>query len=145
MKYMGNKKTYDMPYVGCLVGMAFQKMISKLESALKDEGLTITGSENMVIRALIYQDGLQQCDIAEMIGKDKSSVCRTVSGLAKKGLVRTENVSYKCIRVWLTDIAREIEPKLMRVAELRHQALYNLASEKEIDSFIKILQAISEE
>ncbi len=132
-----------MPYVGCLVGAAFQKMTSQLETALKKAEIPITAAEYMILRALYSTDGLQQCEICEMVGKDKASICRSVSSLAKKGLIKPEPVSYKCIRVWLTDKANEIKPQIMKIADDRHKALTSLASEKEVESFIKILNLIA--
>lgn len=139
---MENEKTYDMPCAGCLMGSAFQKLTVELEAALKREGLGITSAEYMILRALYSRDGLQQCEIVDMVGKDKSSICRSVSTLAKKDLVRTEPVSYKCIRVWLTDKARVIQARVMRIADERHQALLNLATPKDIDAFVRVLKAI---
>ncbi len=133
-----------MPYVGCLVGSAFQRMTSQLEAALKREGINITSSEYMILRALYTQDGLQQCDLSEMIGKDKASICRSVSSLSKKDLVSTKTVSYKCVQVWLTGSAREIQSQIMKIAEERHQELLSLATEKDIESFVKVLKAIKE-
>ncbi len=140
---MEDKMTYGMPYVGCLVGAAFQKMVSQLDAALKREGLEITAGEYMILRGLYSQDGLQQCEICDMVGKDKASICRSVSALNKKGLIRTEPVSHKCIRVWLTDKAQEIKPLIMKIADERHQALRALASEAEIEVFTKILKSIT--
>ena len=139
---MENEKTYDMPYVGCLMGSAFQRLTIQLETTLKREGLEITAAEYMILRALYSRDGLQQCEIVDMVGKDKSSICRSVSALAKKNLVVTEPVSYKCIRVWLTDKAREIQPKVMQIAKERHEALLKLASQKDIEAFVRVLKAI---
>ena len=139
---MENEKTYDMPYVGCLMGSAFQRLTVQLEAALKREGLGITSAEYMILRALYSRDGLQQCEIVDMVGKDKSSICRSVSALAKKNLVITEPVSYKCIRVWLTDKAREIQPKVMQIAKERHEALLKLAPQKDIEAFVRVLNAI---
>ena len=139
---MENEKTYDMPCVGCLIGSAFQRLTVQLEAALKREGLGISAAEYMILRALYSRDGLQQCEIVDMVGKDKSSICRSVSALTKKDLVRTEPVSYKCIRVWLTDKAREIQARVMQIADERHQALVNLATPKDIDAFVRVLKAI---
>ena len=139
---MEDEKTYDMPYVGCLMGSAFQRLTVQLEAALKREGLGITSAEYMILRALYSRDGLQQCEIVDMVGKDKSSICRSVSALAKKNLVITEPVSYKCIRVWLTDKARDIQPKVMKIAEERHEALLKLAPQKDIEAFVRVLNAI---
>lgn len=142
---MEDKKTYGMPYVGCLVGAAFQKMISQLDAALKQAGLPITAAEYMILRALYTNDGLQQCEICDMVGKDKASICRSVSALDKKGLIATEPVSHKCIRVWLSDKGKEIRPQIMKIADDRHKALASLGSEKEIENFIKILNSIVKE
>ncbi len=142
---MEDKKTYGMPYVGCLVGAAFQKMISQLETALKQDNLAITAGEYMILRALYSQDGLQQCEICDMVGKDKASICRSVSALNKKGLISTEPISHKCIRVWLTENAQEIKPQIMKIADQRHRALLSHASEAEIEVFTKILNSIVKE
>ncbi len=142
---MEDKKTYGMPYVGCLVGAAFQKLISQLEAALKQDHLCITAGEFMILRALYSHDGLQQCEICEMVGKDKASICRSVSALNKKGLIATEPVSHKCIRVWLTEKAQEIKPQIMKIADQRHKALLSLASESEIEVFTRILNSIVKE
>ena len=139
---MENEKTYDMPYVGCLMGSAFQRLTVQLEAALKREGLGITSAEYMILRALYSRNGLQQCEIVDMVGKDKSSICRSVSALAKKNLVITEPVSYKCIRVWLTEKARAIQPKVMQIADERHKTLLKLASPKDIEAFVRVLKAI---
>lgn len=139
---MKSKQTFEMPYVGCLIGSAFQTMTSQLESALKKEGLNLTAGEYMIMRALYSRDGLQQCEICEMVGKDKASICRSVSALVRKGLVMTESVSHKCIRVWITDNAKEIRTKIMKIADDRHKALLELAPEKEIEIFINILKSI---
>ena len=139
---MENEKTYDMPYVGCLMGSAFQRLTVQLEAALKREGLGITAAEYMILRALYSRDGLQQCEIVDMVGKDKASISRSVSALAKKSLVRTEAVRYKCIRVWLTDKARKIQPLVIQIADERHQALLKLAPDKDIKAFVRVLKAI---
>lgn len=139
---MKGERTYDMPYVGCLVGMAFQKMTSRLEQTLKKEDIHITAAEYMILRALYFKDGLQQCELSEMIGKDKSSICRSVGALIKKEYLRPENVSYKCIRVWLTDKSLCIKPKIMAIAERMHQSLFDNSSQSDIKSFIKVLKEI---
>ncbi len=140
-----NKNTYATPYVGCLVGAAFQKLIAQLDAALKKAALSITAAEYMILRALYTNDGLQQCQICDMVGKDKASICRSVAALDKKGLIKTEYVSHKCIKVWLTEKANEIRPQIMRIADERHKALLSLASEERIKSFIEILDLIVKE
>ncbi len=130
------------PAIGCLIGTAYQILLSRLASALKEAGVNITTSEYLVLRAIYSKDGLQQCEIADMVGKDKAAICRCVAGLAKKGLVRTESVSHKCLRVYSTEEGRRIEPDIMRVAALRHKELAEMISHKELEVFTKVLEKI---
>lgn len=132
----------ENPALGCKVGRAYQIMLSQLASALKEADLDITTSEYLVLRAVYNKEGLQQCEIADMIGKDKAAVCRCVAGLVNKGLLEVDSVSYKCLKVYLTDKSREIEPRIMEVAAIRHKALTDLTSLENLEIFNQILDKI---
>ena len=134
--------TYGMPYVGCLIGTAFQKLTVELECALHEAGLNMTAAEYMILRALYSSDGLQQCELSEMVGKDKASISRSVAGMVRKGLVHQEQISHKCCRVWLSEAASALRPRIMEIAAERHRELTVLASEGEIATFVKVLKAI---
>ena len=136
------KENIGNPALGCKIGQAYHILLSQLAGALKDEGLDITVGEYLVLRAVYSKEGLQQCEIADMVGKDRAAVCRCVAGLEKKGLVATEAVSYKCLRVYLTDRSREMQPRVMKVAALRHQALAGLTVPGDLEIFNRILDAI---
>lgn len=133
---------YSMPNLGCLLGTAYQRLLSQLAAALAEAGLDITTSEYLILRALYTSDGMQQCDIASLISKDKGAVSRCVAAMVRKGLVVTEPVSYKCLRVFLSEKGRQIEPAVMKVSEARHQALVSLVSPGELDVFVKVLNLI---
>lgn len=132
----------ENPALGCKVGRAYQIMMCQLAAALKESRLNITPSEYMVLRAVYSKEGMQQCEIAEMVGKDKAAVCRCVAGLTHKGLLVTQPVSYKCLKVYLTDKSRELEPKIMKVARIRHKALADLTTPEELEIFTNILDKI---
>ena len=134
--------TYQSPALGCMLSNANQILLKELERALKAAALNITSMEYLVLRALYSKDGIQQCEIAEMVGRDKAGVCRCVTGLVKKELVRVEPVSYKCLRVYLTATARSLQPKVMQVAEVRHKALLDLLTPNELAAFTKALDKI---
>lgn len=128
--------------IGCKLGRAYQIMIGQLGVTLREHGLDITPAEYLILRAVYCAPGLQQCDIAEMVGKDKASVCRGVAALEKKGLVRTEAVSHKCLRVYPSDRGNEIYPTVMSVAEERYNALAALTSPADLAVFSSILDRI---
>lgn len=130
------------PALGCKVGQAYQIMLSQLASALKEAGLDITTGEYLVLRAIFSNEGLQQCEIADMVGKDKAAVCRCVAGLEKKGLVVTKAVSHKCLQVYLTGKSREMERPILEVATRRHQALLDITTPEQLEIFTLILDKI---
>lgn len=136
------KENIESSALGCKVGSAYQIILSQLADALKEARLDITPGEYLVLRSVYSKEGLQQCEIADMVGKDKACVCRCVSVLEKKGLVVTESVSHKCLRVYLTEKSREIKPKIMEIATKRHQALLKLTSPGELEIFNGILEKI---
>lgn len=133
---------YNFPAIGCMLGHANQILLGELDKALKKAVPGITTNEYLVLRALYYSDGIQQCEIAALVGRDKAGICRCVSALARKGLVSTEPVSHKCVRVYLTDKALEIKPGVMAVAAERHQALVDLVSAEDLAVFNNVLEKI---
>ena len=133
-----------MPNLGCLMGIAFQRQLSMLATTLAEAGLNLTPSEYVVMRVLYKQDGRQQCEIAEVLGKDKGAVSRCVATLARKGLVRTEPVSYKCLRVYVSDYGNELRPQVMDVARSRQEALAALCSPEELETFARVLKRMTQ-
>lgn len=140
---MKNTNEYiENPALGCMIGRAYQILLSQLAEAMKEAGLAITTSEYLVLRAVFSKEGLQQCEIAEMVGKDKAAVCRCVAGLVKKGLLATEPVSHKCLKVYMTEKSREMEPLIMEVARKRHQAFIDLTAPGDMEIFTRIIKNI---
>lgn len=136
------KRNIENLALGCKVGKANQVLLSQLSLALEDAGLEITTTEYLVLRALYKRDGIQQCEIGDMTGKDKAVVSRCVSGLVAKQLVRTVSERHKCLRVYLSEKGREIEAKVFEVARARHTALAELTSPEKLAVFDEILEKI---
>lgn len=134
---------YPMPNLGCLVGAAYQRMVSDLEKELRKHQLRISASEYLVLRVLYGNDGSQQCDIAAALNKDKAAISRTVETLMRKGLVSIELQSHKCRLVWLTEQAMELKDICLAVAHTRDEALQKLVSPQELEIFRKVLLQIT--
>ncbi len=134
-----------MPNVGCMLGTAYQTLVSQLAEELAKSKLGITVPEYLILRALYTQDGMQQCEIASMVGKDKGAVSRCVASMIKKGLVTTECVSYKCLRVYLSSQGKAIEPTVMAIAKSRHETLSSLLTPEERAIFATVLKKIIQE
>lgn len=140
-----NSKIYNMPNMGCMIGTAYQIMVSQLEEALKSAGLNISVPEYLIIRVLYDYDGIQQCEIASVLGKDKAAVCRTIGAMVKKGLVVTQSISHKCQRVFLTPKSEEMKPSIIAVAAEREKHFKSMGTEEEYETFSKMIRKIIEE
>lgn len=142
MKTENENRLYELPNMGCMLGTAYQTLVSRLAETLQKEQCGISVAEYMVLRAIYTCDGMQQCEIGEMVGKDKGAVCRTVKSLEAKGLVRTEQISHKCLRVYITDKGTDIRPSVMRIAEAKDRQLSKLLCPEELEAFQSILMKI---
>lgn len=140
-----SKSEIAAPAVGCMVGAAYSKLTSRLAEALRKAGLDLSPNEYLVMRAVYSEPGLQQCDIADLTGKDKAGVCRCVATLEKRGLVRTDPVSHKCLRVFPTERGLELKDPILAVAAERHAALEALTTVAEFKTFVKVLSRIISE
>ena len=132
----------ESPALVCKVGRAYQILLGQLADALRKSGLDITTTEYLVLRAVYSDEGLQQCEIADMVGKDKAAVCRCVSALIKKGLLSAVSVSHKCLKIYRTDKSREREQQILSVAKAKHQWLVERISPDELTIFSQILDKI---
>lgn len=133
---------YGMPNMGCMLGTAYQALVSELSSALSASGADISVPEYLILRALYTRDGMQQCEIGAIISKDKGAISRCVASMERKGLVRTEAVSHKCLKVYLAEKGRKLEPKISSVAQERHSALESMLTPDEMTTFATVLRKI---
>lgn len=138
------KENIENATLGCRLGRAYQIMLGQLAVALKAAGLDITTNEYLVLRAVYSAPGLQQCEIVDMVGKDKAAVCRCVAAMEKRNLVTTEQISHKCLKVYPTDRSLEIKPAIEKVARERHAALMRLTTPGDLEIFSQIIDKIIE-
>lgn len=96
-------------------------------------------AEYMLLRAVATRPGMQQCEISEMIGKDKASICRGVANMVKKGYFKTESLSHKCLRVYLSEKGQSIMNDVMSVARDRHRELEKILDKNELRILTEIL------
>lgn len=131
-----------MPNAGCMLGAAYQTLVAQLQEALTRAGLDLTVAEYLILRSLYTRDGMQQCEIADILGKDKAAVCRCIKKMLDKKLVRSEPVSHKCLKIFVDSLGTEIRPTVMAVAAERHKALESLLTPDEMSILVTTLQKI---
>lgn len=133
---------YDGPNAGCMLGTAYHVLVGKLGNALVEAGVNVTVPEYLILRSLYSRDGLQICELSDVVGKDKGAVSRCVKGLVGKGLVNTEQISHKCIKVFVSEKGRNIESEILNIAQEQHDMLTSLLTPDEMKIFFSALRKI---
>lgn len=139
---MKKEDIYDMPNIGCLLGIAYQAELARLAAALSAAGLEITTAEYVIMRMLYTHSEMQQCELSRIIGKDKASVSRSVKSLADKELVENRQLSYKCSIVSLSDKGQSMMPRLLEIAKQQQNLLSEKITQRQMETLREILQTI---
>lgn len=133
---------YDIPNLGCLLGIAYQSEETRLKELLAERSFDITPAEYLVLRILMTQGQVQQCEISRSLKKDKASVNRSVKSLDKKGYVVVDQRSYKCCMVSLSEAGRRLIPEISGIAETMQGRLESLLTRQQIADLKEILKLI---
>lgn len=106
----------------------------------------ITASELMYLSQLYNRDGLTQEEMAAVITVDKAATTRTIQGMEKKGLVRREvhEENYRAKRVYLTDKAKNAEPRIRELQKKWVDFITQDMTQKEAEVFAAQLKKMSQ-
>ena len=106
----------------------------------------ITASELMYLSQLFNRDGLTQEEMAAVITVDKAATTRTIQGMEKKGLVRREahEENYRAKRVYLTDKAKNAEPRIRELQKKWVDFITQDMTQKEAEVFAAQLKKMSQ-
>jgi len=101
---------------------------------------------NILLHLFTQNDGVMQEDIVGQLDISKPAVSRALESLEKKGYVKRykDTSDKRASRVFLTDKAQEIRPKI----EFIYNEVYSIAaegvSETEVSFFINLFYRVSE-
>lgn len=106
----------------------------------------ITASELMYLSQLYNRDGLTQEEMAAAITVDKAATTRTIQGMEKKGLVRREahEENYRAKRVYLTDKAKNAEPRIRELQKKWVDFITQDMTQKEAEVFAAQLKKMTQ-
>ena len=106
----------------------------------------ITASELMYLSQLYNRDGLTQEEMAAVITVDKAATTRTIQGMEKKGLVRREahEENYRAKRVYLTDKAKNAEPRIRELQKKWVDFITQDMTQKEAEVFAAQLKKMAQ-
>lgn len=105
-------------------------------------------AEQFATLKIISEDSeATQTRIAELLGKDKTTVGRSIESLIKKGLLTREDshLDKRANRISLTPKAQEVVAGVTEIADHLNETLKSKLSKEEIENYFKVLDKILQE
>lgn len=114
------------------------------QSALREEGINITGDQWVVVKRISEQPGINQREIASLTYKDPASVTRILDLLEKKEFVKREPVEgdRRTYSLYLTKDGETLVKKIIPLAKKMQKKGLEDVSEKELEAFKGTLNKI---
>lgn len=113
---------------------------------LNKKGLRgIVTSHGSILLQLFKHEQLQMGQMAELIGKDRSTVTTLISKLSSHGYVNIskDKTDKRLMLVSITPKGKKLEPIINQISKDLFSKMYSDISEKERDDFYNTLQKIT--
>lgn len=134
-------------YIVYFISKTKKKMIKFIEKKLCENSMDdLIPSHGNILTALYEHDGaLTMKEIADLIGKDKSTVTPLVNKLLKLGYIKKEKSKEdkRITFIELTDKGREIESKYNAISKEVATTAYKDFSEEEKETFLRLLKKLN--
>ncbi|MBU0631430.1 MarR family winged helix-turn-helix transcriptional regulator [bacterium] len=107
----------------------------------------IAAEQYATLKIISEDNEVTQTRIAELLGKDKTTIGRSIESLLKKGLLFIEDVESdrRANRVSLTPKAEEILKSAIPMALKFNETVKSKLTKNEVEIFFKVLDIILEE
>jgi DNA-binding MarR family transcriptional regulator len=139
MQAENNKIGYYLERTTRLVKLNFHQ-------AFKNEGLSLTPEQWVIMDLLNACNGLSQSDLAEQSFKDAPSISRIIDTLAKKNYVerKASKNDRRKFEIFLTEEGQKTVQNITPIVnELRNKSWENLSNE-DYDQFLRIINQVFE-
>lgn len=134
-------------YIVYFISKTKKNMMTFLEKKLDEQELyDLIPSHGNILTALYENDGsLTMKEIAERIGKDKSTVTPLVNKLLKLGYIEKQKCDEdkRITYIHLTEKGREIESKYKAISKDVYETAYKGFSEEEKETFLALLKKMN--
>lgn len=134
-------------YIIYFISRTKANMIKFIQNKLKENNLDdLIPTHGNVLTALYESsEKLTMKDIANKIGKDKSTVTPLINKLIKLGYVEKEKceIDKRITYINLTDKARDIEDRFNFISSQVKETAYSNFTEEEKQEFLRLLKKLS--
>lgn len=128
--------------LGCLTNHAAHTARHFLTRQLALNGIDITIEQFKVMVVLWKEKSSTQQNIADFVGKDKTSITRLIAGLEKRSLIQrvTDKTDKRCNLVTLTPQGIALEKPTMKVLTNANQTIHHNIDPNELTITLRVLK-----
>lgn len=128
--------------LGCLTNHAAHTARTFLTRQLALNGIDMTIEQFKVMVVLWKEKRSTQQNIADFVGKDKTSVTRLIAGLEKRSLIErvTDETDKRCNLVTLTPQGMALEKPTMEVLNKANNVLHQSIHPEELAITLRVLK-----
>ena len=127
--------------IGFKINQTANKLNSKYNKILQI--YDIAPEQRATLEIIKYEKEANQTMIAEMLGKDKTTISRTLATLEKKDLIIKTQIDKRTNHIQLTKLGEEIlEKSTNQVKEFRATLISNLTND-EVSQLITLLEKVA--
>ena len=127
--------------IGFKINQTANKLNSKYHKILQT--YDIAPEQRATLEIIKYEKEANQTMIAEMLGKDKTTISRTLATLEKKDLITKTQIDKRTNHIQLTKLGEEIlEKSTNQVKEFRATLISNLTND-EVSQLITLLEKVA--
>lgn len=127
--------------IGFKINQTANKLNSKYHKILQT--YDIAPEQRATLEIIKYEKEANQTMIAEILGKDKTTISRTLATLEKKDLIIKTQIDKRTNHIQLTKLGEEIlEKSTNQVKEFRATLISNLTND-EVSQLITLLEKVA--
>ena len=128
--------------LGCLTNLSAMAARNYLTRQLSLHGIDMTIEQFKVMVVLWKEGNSTQQNIADFVGKDKTSITRLIAGLEKRSLIgrATDENDKRCNLVTLTPQGIALEKPTMEVLQQANESLQKHFNPEELAITLRVLK-----
>ena len=127
--------------IGFKIKQTTKKLNNKFNLLLQT--YDIAPEQRATLEIIKYEKDVNQTKIAQILGKDKTTISRTLATLEKKGFISKIQIDKRTNQIELTPLSQKVlEESSQEVKDFRQNLISNL-SENEVQELIRLLEKVA--
>ena len=121
---------------------SFQSIVKR---AFIEAGFDVTLEQFTILTHLWYQDGQMQQELAQAVGRDKTTISRVINSMISRQLIqRIPGKDKRERRIHLTQKGKTIQDQLVAISGNLYLKALEGVSEEELHGFLEVLKRMNQ-